>query len=186
MGWVDAAADLIGGERANSANAKEAKHNRRWQERMSNTQHQRQMADMRKAGLNPILSATLGGASSGGGAQATMENTLRGPSEKMNTAANLKADTDLKNSSAILNTNTAKGVALDNYPKALKNEGMKTIESGIRNSGVVSSAKDFARTTGNKINSIKAWHNQGMQKAKAVQKKANANDPQWLKNLFNY
>jgi len=39
-----------------------------FQERMSNTAHQRQMRDLKKAGINPMLSARLGGASSPGGA----------------------------------------------------------------------------------------------------------------------
>ena len=40
-----------------------------FQERMSNTAHQRQMRDLKKAGINPMLSAKLGGASSPTGSQ---------------------------------------------------------------------------------------------------------------------
>lgn len=54
-------------------NAQEAQKSRDWQEYMSNTAHQREVADLLKAGLNPVLSAN-GGASSGSGASASGDN----------------------------------------------------------------------------------------------------------------
>lgn len=54
-------------------NSIEAARNRDWQAYMSNTAHQREVQDMLKAGLNPVLSVTGGnGASVGSGAQASV------------------------------------------------------------------------------------------------------------------
>lgn len=71
---IGAAASMWGGHRANQQTKASTARQIAFQERMSNTAHQRQVADLRKAGINPILSAKLGGASSPAGASFVARN----------------------------------------------------------------------------------------------------------------
>lgn len=63
-----------GGMDTNAANAQQAAKNRDFQQYNSDTAHQREVADLKAAGLNPILSAHNSGSSTPSGSTAQMSN----------------------------------------------------------------------------------------------------------------
>ncbi len=64
MPWIAAGAAIIGGYMANRSSAKEAQLARDEAGRYSGTAHQREVADLRAAGLNPVLSGAGGAGAS--------------------------------------------------------------------------------------------------------------------------
>lgn len=73
---ISAVGSFIGGERANEQSAEVAREQMAFQERLSNSAHQREVADLKAAGLNPILSTRLGGASSPAGAMPNVRDSV--------------------------------------------------------------------------------------------------------------
>jgi hypothetical protein len=75
-GLLGGALGFLGQRSANKANSAQAARSMEFQREMAKNAHQYEVADLKKAGLNPLLSGTGGkGASASGGAQAKIENT---------------------------------------------------------------------------------------------------------------
>lgn len=166
----------------NEANSAQSQRQMDFQERMSNTAHQREVKDLREAGLNPILSARYGGASTPAGAQATMQNAM---APIANSAMQIaRFDQEMKNLEATeqatlaqAKKDTATATAVEGTKKPVIHAA-DLIDKGI--TGVTSSAKALGEGA---AKAQLKWEKWVEQKGKKLMQRNKENRAKW-KNYF--
>lgn len=178
-----------GGVLSNRASAKSAAKSIGFQREMAQNAHQYEVADLRKAGLNPILSAGGSGARASGGAQYVAKNVLE---NTVSTAlAARRQNQELRNMEATealttKQTEVAQNAAdTSSWPAFLNRsktdlalKGLQTFEDVIGNDVFTNSAKNKSEQIKNSVTSMPSGLSSWAQKQwRKLQKSRERNDP---------
>lgn len=189
MGWEIIGGALTGGllnmfgqTQANAANQSLSQEQMNWQKMMSDTAHQREVNDLRSAGLNPILSVNAG-ASSPGGSAIPMQNTMAGLGTALATGAKDTVDYEMRKemqnqqiqSMALQNNKTRVETALaaDELSRAsLRNKIWTQVEKGY--DSATSAVKQFFKSQEPKSSRVPL---------RVLEERGRANAQKMMKNL---
>uniref|UniRef100_A0AAU8B036 DNA pilot protein n=1 Tax=Dulem virus 160 TaxID=3145637 RepID=A0AAU8B036_9VIRU len=149
------------GYRAQQFNAEEAQKQRDWEERMSNTAHQREAADLAAAGLNRTLAAT-DGATTPGGSAASIGRSNANPADFLNllmSAKKIGIEQQQANTAQDVGAANAEAMRAQADVYSAQAAQIRDFEANLHDAPIVKAIKSAIKNSPNSARGIEKIHN---------------------------